>query len=186
MRAVALLAALLLLTGCSGLQGTDGLEYVAGDSRVQSFAPDERDSPIESSGTTIDGHPLDVASYRGQVLVVNVWASWCGPCRKEMPLLAEIDAELPADAAMIGINTRESSADDAAALVRTAGVTFPSLDDDGGRRLLDFSDKLGGPEATPSTMVLDRQGRLAALILGPVPSRITLLDVVEDVAAEPA
>jgi thiol-disulfide isomerase/thioredoxin len=172
------------LAGCSAVQGTDGLEYVAGDGRVQSFDPDERDAPVESSGTTLDGTPLDVASYRGQVLVVNVWASWCGPCRTEMPMLADVDAALPDGAAMMGVTIRDST-DNAQALVRTSGISFPSLEDRGGGSLLDFSSQLGGPESIPSTMVLDRQGRLARLILGPVPSERTLLDVVDDVMAEP-
>lgn len=183
--AAAAVVALLAASGCSGLQGTEGKEYVSGDGRVQTFSPSEREAPVDSAGTTIDGEPIDIADYRGQVVVVTVWASWCGPCRKEMPMFAKLADSLPEGATVVGINTREKSAVDAAALVRTSGVTFPSLDDDGGRVLLDFSDDLGGPDAIPSTMVLDRQGRLARLILGAAPTLTTMGDVVDDVLAEP-
>ncbi|MCY7396882.1 MAG: TlpA family protein disulfide reductase [Nocardioides sp.] len=176
----------LVLAGCSGLQGTEGKDYVGGSGQVIEIAPDERGAPVESSGDTVDGEPIDVASYRGQPLVVNVWWSGCGPCIKEMPMLVEVERDLAGQAAVIGVNIRDPSPEQAASFERDLGVDYPSLYSPGGTALLDFSDENVAPRAIPSTMVLDRDGRLAALITGEIPTKQTLVSVVDQVVAEAA
>lgn len=180
-----LLAVLLpALAACSGLQGTEGKDYVGGSGQTVEFEPAERDEPITASGQTVDGDALDVVSYRGRALVVNVWWSGCGPCRQEMPMLVEANDELAGDATVIGVNVRDISAETAASFERSLGVDFPSLYSPGGTALLDFTDDNAGPRALPSTLVLDPEGRIAALISGQIPTKQTLLSVVEKVVQD--
>jgi thiol-disulfide isomerase/thioredoxin len=173
------LLAVVLLSGCSGLSGTGDLEYIQGDGSVTQVAIDDREDPVEVTGTALDGEGIDITDYRGGITVVNVWASWCPPCRTETPTLVEAAAEV--DATFVGINIRESS-DTAAAFERSKDVPYPSIHDEGGETLLQFGRY--SPRLPPTTLVLDRQGRVAALINGEVPSVRTLTELVEEVAAE--
>ena len=169
----------MLLSGCSGLSGTGDLEYIEGDGTVTQVAIGDREDPVEITGTSLEGDDIDLADYRGGITVVNVWASWCPPCRSETPTLVEAAAEI--DATFIGINIRESS-DTAAAFERTHEVPYPSISDEGGETLLQFGKYR--PRLPPTTLVLDREGRVAAVVSGRVPSKTTLADLVEEVAAE--
>ncbi|WP_435770056.1 TlpA disulfide reductase family protein [Nocardioides sp. SYSU DS0651] len=182
-RAAALLALLLLVAACSDVEGTGDLTYVAGDGQVIQVAPGDREDPVEISGTTVQGEPLDVADLRGRVVVLNVWWSGCGPCRTEMPMLVEADEETDADdVAFVGINIRDLARENAASFERDRGVGYPSLYDQGSETLL----RMGRftPHATPATVLLDRQGRVAAMINGPIPSKSTLTTLIDELVAE--
>jgi len=183
-RAAGVVAAVLLpvaLAGCSGLRGTGDLDYVPGEGNVVQVPPDEREAPVEVSGDTVDGGTLDLADSRGKVTVVNVWWSGCQPCRSEMPMLVDAAAQTADIATFAGINIRDTSRERVTAFEEATGVDYPSIYD-GSAALLQF----GGyqPQYMPSTVVLDREGRVAALINGAIPSEQTLTDVVEEVAAE--
>ena len=134
------------------------------------------------SGETLTGDQLDLADRRGTVVVVNVWGSGCGPCRAEAPMLVDAADELAGDATIVGIDIRDSSKDNALAFERGLGVPYPSIYDHGSEQLLNFPAPFN-PRDMPSTVVLDRQGRVAALIRGELPSKLTLVDLVEKVAA---
>ncbi|THJ10620.1 TlpA family protein disulfide reductase [Nocardioides sp.] len=178
-----LLALLLLVAGCSDVNGTGDLEYVAGDGRVVEVAASDREDPVEISGTTVQGEPLDLTDLRGRVVVLNVWWSGCGPCRTEMPMLVQAAQELgEEEVAFVGINIRDLAPENAAAFERDRGVDYPSLYDPGSETLL----RLGSyaPYAPPATVILDRDGRVAALINGPIPSKSTLTTLVDDIGAE--
>jgi hypothetical protein len=99
-----------------------------------------------------------------------------------MPLLDDVVGDVGDDAALLGINTRDSSPDNALAFMRGVGVDFPSFYDQGGEVLLEFPEIR--PNSLPSTAVLDREGRLAALVSGEITSPVTLRDVIDDVVAE--
>ena len=172
--------AVALLSGCSGLSGTDDLEFIQGDGNVLQVPIEDREDPVEISGDSAAGEAVDLADWRGDVVVVNVWGSWCGPCRGEAPMLVDAAAEL--DARFVGIAIRDEPSR-TLAFEREFGVEYPSIDDPGSEQLLEFGPQYAS-KATPSTYVLDRQGRVAALISGPVPSLGTLRDLVEEVAAE--
>jgi thiol-disulfide isomerase/thioredoxin len=172
---------LLTVAGCSDLEGTEGKDYVGGEGIVV-IEPEDREAPVDASGESIEGDELDLDDYRGSVVVVNVWWSGCGPCRREMPLLADVVADAGDDAVLLGINIRDSSAENARAFTRGVGVDFPSFYDQGGEVLLAF-ERIR-PQALPSTAVLDREGRLAALVTGEITSAVTLRDVIDDVLAE--
>jgi thiol-disulfide isomerase/thioredoxin len=180
---LALLAVLVLLTGgCSRVGSTGDKGYIDGEGVITLLPVAQRKAPGTVSGETLDGQQLSLASYAGKVVVVNVWGAWCPPCRAEADELAAAARELaPNGVVFVGINSRDSSKDNARAFERTYDVPYPSIYDPGGRNLLAFHRTLT-PNAIPSTVVIDAQGRVAASILGAVTSKTTLVDLVEDVA----
>ena len=175
------LTSLVALSGCTSLRGTNDGGYVPGEGGVIEIALDNREKAVEIDAETVEGGPLDLADLRGEVVVVNVWWSGCAPCRLEMPMLVEASEEL--DAKFVGINTRDPSIASVRAFEEAAGVTYPSYYDPGGETLLAFGSRFS-PRAMPSTLVLDREGRVAAVISGAIPSKTTLADLVEEIAAE--
>ena len=186
-RLSSLVAALAVTAGaasaCTEANGTEGKNYVAGKSIVIEVPVEDRGEPVEFAGETLTGDQLDLATLRGAPVVVNVWWSGCPPCRVEAPILQEAAEELAGDGAVVGINIRDASRENALSFERTFGITYPSLYDPGSQQLLAFPAPYN-PRDMPSTMVLDREGRVAALVRGELPSRTTLFDLVEEVAAE--
>jgi thiol-disulfide isomerase/thioredoxin len=175
------LTALVALSGCTSLRGTNDGGYIPGEGGVTEIALDNREKAVDLEAETVDDGDLDLADLRGEVVVVNVWWSGCAPCRVEMPMLVEASEEL--DAKFVGINTRDLSLEAVRAFEKSAGVTYPSYFDPGGETLLAFGPRYS-PRAMPTTLVLDRQGRVAAVISGAIPSKTTLADLVEEIAAE--
>jgi thiol-disulfide isomerase/thioredoxin len=115
--------------------------------------------------------------------VVNVWASWCPPCRVEQPDLNEAAAELGDRVEFVGLNIRDASRDNAAAYVRNLEVPYASVYSADGAALLPFAGTLT-PRSIPSTVVLDAEGRIAASVNGRIPTTQTLLSLVEAVLDE--
>jgi thiol-disulfide isomerase/thioredoxin len=184
-RALRMLLAVLLVgtvaSACGGGAGTGDKGYVDGTGVITRLAPAERKTPGEISGTTLQGDDLSLKEYAGKVVVLNVWGSWCPPCRKEARILASAARTLTKDdVAFVGVNTKDSSRDLGLAFERRFDVPYPSFFDPSGRTLLAFRGTLN-PSAIPSTVVLDQKGRVAASILGEVPSEKTLVDLVQDV-----
>ena len=178
----ALLAVVLTgtLSACTGLSGTDDANFVVGDGAITTIDLADRSDPIELSGPALDDdtQTVDLADLRGQVVVLNIWGSWCGPCREEAPVLAEASEQV--DAAFVGMSFREESFDAARAFEKEFGITYPTIADTG-RGILAFSRT--PPRATPTTYVLDPQGRVAAIVTGAVTSAGTIEGLVEDVTA---
>ncbi|MDO9397030.1 MAG: TlpA disulfide reductase family protein, partial [Herbiconiux sp.] len=165
-RCLALLLVLLgplVLAGCSGLSGTGDANYTPGNSEFVQIPVADREGPVEISGTTLDGDPIDLADYRGRVVVLNVWGSWCTPCRAEAPRLQEASQNF--DAQFVGLSFRETSFENARSFEREFAITYPTIADEGAGILA-----LGRyrPVSPPTTYVLDEQGRVAALVSGEV------------------
>lgn len=121
----------------------------------------------EVAGRTIDGEPLNLTDLRGEALVVNVWGSWCAPCRAEQPELAAVAQETkPRGVQFVGIDVRDNPAA-ARAFARKYGVTYPSLDDQNGLLLAQFTGIIP-VSAVPSTIVVDADGIIRARIVGKV------------------
>jgi thiol-disulfide isomerase/thioredoxin len=174
------LACLLALAGCSNDVGSSGNQgYVAGKGIITSVKAADRKQPGAVSGRTLDGEQVSLADFRGKIVVVNVWGSWCGPCRAEAPMLAQASRELARKGVVfLGIDSRDPSKDAAKAFVRRFDIPYPSLYDQQGATLLAFQGTLT-PNAVPSTVVVDTRGRVAGSVLGNL-SRTTLDDLVED------
>ncbi|MGZ9928703.1 TlpA disulfide reductase family protein [Streptomyces sp. NC-S4] len=131
--------------------------------------PADRPAAPVLAGDDLDGKPVRPEDLRGHVVVLNVWASWCGPCREEADDLARLD-RLNRDQGVrfLGINTRDPDRAAARSFVSAHGIGFPSLHDPAGELLLRFPPALLNPRAIPSTLVIDRRGRIAVSIGGPV------------------
>lgn len=163
----------LTLTACSAndplaeqyREGT-GQNYIAGDGSVLEIAPGNRGEPITFSGVTETGEQVSSTDHLGEVLVVNFWASYCVPCRVEAPDLEALSNEWAEDGVtFLGINTWDEP-ETALAFARTYGVSYPSvMDAASGSAQLAFAGNVP-PSALPTTIVLDREGRVAARILG--------------------
>jgi thiol-disulfide isomerase/thioredoxin len=170
----------LLLSACSGGSGLTPPGDSSGNT-VERIAPADRGAPLTVSGTTLDGAALSTASYRGKVVVLNYWGSWCPPCVKETPDLKAAWEQLQTKGVkFLGLDALEG-AQTGAAYMNTKGLTYPSLQWDGGKFLLQLKGKAPAP---PVTIVLDQQGRLAARVLAPV-STSTLVGLVDDVLKAP-
>lgn len=126
------------------------------------------------AGPTLDGGSFDLADHRGQVVIVNVWASWCVPCRREYPVLEQASRELGAHGVqVVGINTQDTVADARAFLEELGGENFPSVLDPDGRMAVEW-----GTFGVPETFVVDRDGRLRAKVVGQVTTDWIATDVV--------
>lgn len=174
-----LVATILALTGCATPANSGG-GFISGDGTLTRVPVTERVAAPRITGQTLDGTSFDSASLAGQVIVYNVWGSWCAPCRKEAPALAEAAKKTAGKATFVGINTRDSGTAQAQALVRESGIAYDSVYDPDGRLLLLFPAL--PPSAIPTTIVVDAQGRIAARILGET-TQATLTGLVDDVAA---
>ena len=184
--AVILTAVALALSGCSTGKTTSGGDtgYVAGDGSTVILTPAKRvPAPTLVGLSSLEGGAFKSADYKGKVIALNVWASWCAPCRTEAPALQKVHDELSAKGfAVVGVNTRDD--DDAArAFVSRLGITFPSVVDRDGSALLLGFNKVVPRVYTPTTIVIDRQGRIAAWALGEV-DESRLRGLVEPVLAE--
>lgn len=193
-RFAALLAVTLALGACSSGGGGNTVadeaknpgqaRWTAGDGQAAIIPADQRKDPVTLTGTTLDGTPWSLAEHAGQVVVLNVWSSTCNPCKTEMPALQSMWQDLQArkqPVRFIGVN-RFDSVENAQADVRTYGLTYPSLANDGGRALLALQ---GQASALPTTLILDRQGRIAAKYGGAI-NASTLKALIADAIAEHA
>ncbi len=180
--AAAAVVAALAPTACStsGASSTGDKGYIAGDGAVTVFAEAERDPAPMISGDAVGEGRVALADFTGQVTVLNVWGSWCAPCRAEADDLAAAAAALP-DTAFVGLNTRDVESA-ALAFERAQQTPYRSLFDPSGESLLRFYG-LVNPASLPSTVVIDSEGRVAALISGPA-TKITLVDLVHDIGGD--
>jgi thiol-disulfide isomerase/thioredoxin len=186
-RIAAVLAATLIVVSCART-GADEPTRSAGQvgyptmpRNLTRIPPEQRQElPIVSGPALGSNRTISSQDYRGKVVVINVWGSWCPPCRKEAPDLQAASVETKDTAQFIGITSKDYDPAPAEAFVRSFQITYPSIYDPSGKVLLAFAGKLP-PSAIPSTMIIDRQGRLAVRVLSEV-SKITLVDMINDVA----
>ncbi|TDC21530.1 TlpA family protein disulfide reductase [Streptomyces sp. 8K308] len=186
--ATAALAGVLLLGACSGGEGGstsgDGTNYVEGTGEITQVAAAERTEAPDLTGETLDGEEISLSDYRGEVVVLNVWGSWCAPCRAEAPhLVAAEEATADQGVRFLGLNTRDLSVDNALAFERRYEIGFPSFYDPNGRLIGEFPNGVLNPQAIPSTLIIDREGRIAARALRPLTDD-DLLAALEPVIAE--
>jgi len=178
MKKFALLIALAIaLTGCSG-GGTSSTEesFVSGNGSTTFIKIADRKIATAITGLTLAG--TNYTYTKDTVAVVNVWASWCSPCRAEAPTLAAL-ANKYTDVAFIGILTRDNPAN-AEAFARRFKLPYPTIIDDS--ILIGFKGSLPA-NAIPSTVILDKKGRVAARISGAI-TVASLSQLIEKVSAE--
>lgn len=157
--------------------GSAAIQY--GDATGLSVYPvGERIPAPNLEGVTLDGEPLALADLSGHVVVLNVWGSWCSPCRAEAPELARLARETASEGVrFVGINTRDTTAA-AQAFVRTFDIPYPSVVDSDGQLLLQFEGIIP-ITAVPSTVVIDSRGDIAAKVVGQI-TYATLRGLIDD------
>lgn len=162
----------LALSACGGGKSGGGgqTNYVMGTDGIGTVAKGERKPVGAIKGETVEGKPLDVADFRGKVLVINVWGSWCPPCRAEAPYLNKVAKEMkPKGVEFVGINTRDGDKRLARAFEEEFDISYPSFYDPTGKLLMS-----GFPKGTvtlqglPVTITLDRNGNISARVFGGV------------------
>ncbi|MEV0582996.1 TlpA disulfide reductase family protein [Nonomuraea sp. NPDC050310] len=173
MRATSLTLALLAVvaTGCAGSQGgqpqAGDTRFVAGDGKMQTFAAADRKPAPDIKGETLDGGQVALSQYKGKVVVLNFWASWCNPCRAEAPILKDVAAKTKASGVeFLGVDFKDTKTE-ALAFERSEQPGYPSLFDQPGKVALAFQGTVP-PAAIPSTLIIDKQGRVAARALGAI------------------
>jgi thiol-disulfide isomerase/thioredoxin len=171
---LALSALTLGLSGCAQedalakqAKAGDNKNYVAGDGSVTEFAAGDRKEAVQIQGALFSGAKVTPADFQGKVSILNFWFAGCAPCRVEAPILEELHLEFKDQGVQFfGVNLRDEKPT-AEAFEKTFNLTYPSFDDKDGGVLLSVSG-LVPPGAVPTTLVLDKQGRVASRVLGEI------------------
>ena len=176
-----------LLAGCASdpladqFRAGDNKNYIAGDGTVTEFALGSRPGFEAFVGTTESGQVLESSAFEGNVIVMNWWYSACAPCRAEASDLAMLSVEFEDSVQFVGVNVRDT-AETALAFDRNFGIEYPSvIDAQSGQVSLAFTGVVS-PQAVPTTIVIDRDGKVASRILGRIEASIlrTLIQTVVD------
>jgi len=178
MKKTALIIALAFaLAGCGG-GGTSSAEesFVSGDGATSFIKISDRKIAPAITGLTLNGTTYTYT--KDKIAVINVWASWCSPCRAEAPTLVALSKKYE-NVTFIGILTRDNPAN-AEAFARRFNLTYPTIIDDS--ILIGFKGSLPA-NAIPTTVILDKNGKVAARISGVV-TVASLTQLIEKISAE--
>lgn len=185
-------AALALgLTGCSAATSLqqqwktgDTKNYISGDGTITEIEPADRKQPVEFTATTDEDASISRSTYEGKVVVLNFWYASCPPCRVEAPDLESLSKKYADQGVQfIGVNVRDEK-DTARAFARSFKMTYPSVVDSGNATVqLALAGARGSANATPTTIVLDKKGRVASSILGEADKGV-LNTLISDTLAE--
>ena len=186
--AAAAAAVVLALAGCDGgAIGADtpvssGQSFVGHSYESTFYQPGHRPMAPMVSGTTLTGKHLSLAAYHGDTIVLNFWGSWCAPCRAEAPALGQLARQLQARGVrFVGVDIRDEP-DSALSFMQQFNVDYPSLSDPDDEIALDFRSTVP-PADIPTTLVIDRDGRIADRIFGSS-SYSQLLSVIDQVIGQ--
>ena len=147
--------------------GGNGQSFVSGSPGTTVYGTASGPAVPRVTGTLLSGSKFTLAQYRGRVVVLNFWGSWCTPCRAEAPFLSQLARRFtPRGVRFLGVDIRDSPAT-AEAFQRRFGISYPSLNDPGDVIALNFRDTVP-PAGIPTTLVIGRDGRIAARVIGTV------------------
>jgi thiol-disulfide isomerase/thioredoxin len=175
-----LVAGALAVTLTQGHQTASGVTYIGGNTNDIVYAVGHRALAPEFTGTSLTGTPITSASYRGKVVVLNFWGSWCPPCRAEAPTLAVLAEQYrPKGVSFLGDDVGDTSAN-ALAFTRGVGISYPSVNDAGYSVVQKFG-RVAPISDTPTTVVIDQTGHIAGLVIGQVTYQ-TMTTILRDAA----
>ncbi len=186
----AAVALLLLLAGCSSdplaaqYEAGTNQNYISGDGTITLIDAADRGDAVSFEAQTAEGDTVRSADYAGEVVVLNFWYAACPPCRVEAPDLQALHERFDgAGASFLGVNVRDQ-AETAVGFEKEFGITYPSvIDANEGTMLLAFAGSVA-PNAVPTTLVIDKQGRVAARFLGLIDEPSTLRTIISETIAE--
>jgi peroxiredoxin len=169
--ALVAMACALVLAGCTGKdavsQGDGTLyQFKSATKLGQTIAPGERKTAGNVTGDLLDGGTYSLSADKGKVVVLNFWASWCSPCRTEMPGFDALYRQDKANTTFVGIDTKDGSVSSAKAFVTDNAISYPIVRDEPGKTALQLGKIPSG--ALPFTVILDKQQRVAAVYLQPL------------------
>lgn len=173
---VTVAAACAVLAGCSSPAPVS--DASPGDPLTRTFQEGKRPAVADLAGTSLDGAAIRLSDYRGKVVLLNAWASWCGPCRAEAPELKLIQ-ETWGDRGLrvLGLDN-DSSRSAGLAFQKDHHLAYPSLHDPSGKQALRLPRGLVNTQVMPYTIVIDPAGKVAATRMGAV-TRNQLAKIVE-------
>lgn len=178
------LVTMLSVAGCTNSDALsrqyrdgDTKNYISGDGAVTEFDAKDTD-PVDFTATTTDGKTVTAQDYRDKVLVLNFWFALCGPCRVEASDLNSISASKSDGATFVGVNVRDEAAT-AESFIRSFKVPYANVLDAKDSTVQLALSGSAAPNATPSTVVLDKTGRVSARILG-VANKSVLSTLIDD------
>jgi len=170
-RKLALVLFCLFVSACAtpnaSIQNSGDAGFISGDGTATFLQVEQRNSAPELTALDFERKVIDLKDYKNKVIVLNVWGSWCGPCRKEASELQALYLKnKESGVEFIGINIRDSKVS-AEKFITNFGITYPNIFDRDGVKLLGFKDTLPA-NAIPSTVLIDKNGKVAARQLGPI------------------
>jgi len=170
-RSFKLLIISLLITSCatpvSNISSDAESGFVSGDGTSVFLNKSDRKPAPDLLNIEFLSSEIDLNSLKNKVVLINVWGSWCSPCRKEAPELEELYLKNKANnVEFIGINIRDSKIS-AKRFIDNFSITYPNIYDRDGKLLLGYKDSLPA-NAIPSTILIDKNGLVAARQLGPI------------------
>ena len=187
---IVIAALALALAGCSApgvsadYDGSAGGEYISGDGTTHYWPEDQRGAPIEFAGPTDGGETLSSDDLAGEVALVNFWYASCGPCRTEAADLNDLYAEYAdQDVAFVGVNIRDDAAN-AQSFAKDFEVLYPSILDVADNAVTLAFSTPAPPTTTPTTFLLDKQGRVAARFTSAIQSPSVVAAMIDDLLAE--
>ncbi|MGH3253440.1 MAG: TlpA family protein disulfide reductase [Trebonia sp.] len=160
-------AAVLLVAALAVTLLTSGKGNTANATNVVEYPAGHRPAVPDLTGTSLTGAPIKLSSYRGKTVVLNVWGSWCPPCRDEAPTLAVLDEQYGSKGvAFLGDDVNDTPAN-ALAFTRKVGITYPSISDPA-YAVVQRLSQAAPVSDTPTTVVIDNTGHVAGLVIGGV------------------
>lgn len=192
-----LLLLLLASAGCGDRpERAEGIDTTAGAPAIEEMAATRRDTAgaaaVDTAAAseprtapdfelpTLSGEPFHLAAHRGEVVLLNFWATWCAPCRVEIPDFIELQEDLGDDGLQIvGISVDAGGFEDVRPFAEEMGINYPIVVDIG-----ELSEMYGGVYALPTSILIDRQGRMVRKIPGMLTEE-TLRPMLEALLAEP-
>ncbi|MDF4254126.1 TlpA disulfide reductase family protein [Streptomyces sp. WMMB303] len=167
--AAGIAAGALLLSACGEEQtgsSSGDTKFVQGTGEITKVPKSRRSAVPDLAGPSVDGKKLKLSDFKGKVIVLNVWGSWCSPCRAEAPNLAKVARDTEDQGVQfVGINTRDLDKANAKAFERNYDIDYPSFYDPSGKLILKFPKNTLSPQAIPSTLILDKDGKVAVRAL---------------------